>query len=98
MIHLSLLPLISSVLQPWFDDGNIILVTDETPTAFRVHRGVLARHSEMFQGMFDVPQPSAIGNSQTIYGCPVVRMYDLPNELAHLIKALYDGAFVCHIF
>jgi hypothetical protein len=43
---------------PWFEDGNIILVPDsESQIAFKVHRGVLSRHSEVFQSMFDIPQP-----------------------------------------
>ncbi|KAF8644435.1 hypothetical protein AX16_008494 [Volvariella volvacea WC 439] len=75
--------------EPWFDDGNIVLVTSEQPTAFRVHRGVLARHSEVFQGMFEMPQPSM--EMETCEGCQVVWMYDLPSELSNLITALYDG-------
>lgn len=59
--------------------------------AFKVHRGMLARHSEIFQSMFDIPQPAnALG--ETLEGSQVVRMHDLPVELSNLIKALYDGA------
>ncbi|ESK95724.1 hypothetical protein Moror_12453 [Moniliophthora roreri MCA 2997] len=76
---------------PWFEDGNIILITQDPPnTAFRVHRGVLSRHSEVFQGMFELPQPEATSNSAIDY--QVVPMYDLPVELSNLVKALYDGA------
>lgn len=35
-------------IQPWFDDGNIILVTQDTPTAFRLHRGVLVSITSPF--------------------------------------------------
>ena len=46
---------------PWFEDGNIILVPEsESQVAFKVHRGVLSRHSEVFQSMFDIPQPGII--------------------------------------
>ncbi|KAJ7505144.1 hypothetical protein B0H11DRAFT_2154061 [Mycena galericulata] len=78
--------------EPWFEDGNVILATSaESPTAFRVHRSVMARHSEVFESMFLVPQPS---NEivETMDGCQVVRMWDLPLELSNLIIALYDGA------
>ncbi|TFK40674.1 hypothetical protein BDQ12DRAFT_733879 [Crucibulum laeve] len=75
--------------EPWFDDGNIILVTQDAPTAFRLHRGVLARHSEIFQDMFAIPQPSS--EVEMFEGCQVVRMYDNPSELSNLVKALYDG-------
>jgi BTB/POZ domain len=48
----------------WFDDGNIVLVpeseSDESQIAFKVHRGVLSRHSEVFQSMFDIPQPGTM--------------------------------------
>lgn len=81
-------------MQPWFEDGNIILTTEKSPTGFRVHRGVLARHSEIFQGMFEMPQPLDNSNQETIEGCQVIRMYDLPNELSNLVRALYDGACV----
>ncbi len=81
---------------PWFVDGNIILLVEDDDhrllKAFKVHRGVLARQSEVFEAMFDIPQPaSGLDSIDQIDGCPVVRMYDLPNELSDLIKALYDG-------
>ena len=82
---------------PWFEDGNIILLVEDDDhnvlKAFKVHRGVLARQSEVFETMFDIPQPtSSVDAVEQIDGCPVVRMYDHPNELSDLIKALYDGA------
>jgi BTB/POZ domain len=81
---------------PWFEDGNIILMVEDDNRhvlkAFKVHRGVLARQSEVFETMFDIPQPTSSADSvEHIDGCPVIRMYDLPNELSDLIKALYDG-------
>jgi BTB/POZ domain len=84
---------------PWFDDGNIILLVeddDHKPSkAFKVHRGVLARQSEVFEAMFDIPQPTpGVDSIEQVDGCPVVRMYDLPSELSDLIKALYDGVCV----
>ncbi|TFK52477.1 hypothetical protein OE88DRAFT_1627806 [Heliocybe sulcata] len=77
--------------EPWFDDGNIVLLTDPDGIAFKVHRGVLSRHSEIFQSMFQIPQPSDLPLMETLDGCQVVRMYDLPVELSNLIKTLYDG-------
>jgi len=85
---------------PWFEDGNIILLVEDNDQhvlkAFKVHRGVLARQSEVFEAMFDIPQPTtaSVDPIEHIDGCPVVRMYDLPNELSDLIKALYDGVCV----
>ncbi|THH12204.1 hypothetical protein EW146_g7781 [Bondarzewia mesenterica] len=79
---------------PWFDDGNVILLTQTEDSsddvAFKVHRGVLSRQSEIFRTMFEIPQlPSDV---DILDDCPLVRMYDLPNELSCLITALYDGA------
>ncbi|KAF5367816.1 hypothetical protein D9757_010352 [Collybiopsis confluens] len=90
---------------PWFEDGNIILVAKEetpasseaNPIGFRVHKGVLSRHSEVFQGMFELSRPDSILGSVdeaelTRYeGCQVISMYDIPIELSNLVKALYDG-------
>ncbi|KAF9013407.1 hypothetical protein BDQ17DRAFT_1386956 [Cyathus striatus] len=75
---------------PWFEDGNIILMTDElsSRTAFRLHRGVLARHSEIFRDMFTLPPTTEV---ETYDNCQVVYMYDHPVELSILVKALYDG-------
>lgn len=74
---------------PWFDDGNIILLAEDSSVAFKVHRDFLSRHSEVFKSMFELPQPAADGES--LDSCQVVRMYDKPVELSNLIKALYDG-------
>ncbi|KAF9568811.1 hypothetical protein CPC08DRAFT_739622 [Agrocybe pediades] len=77
--------------EPWFEDGNIVLITTrEDSTAFRVHRGVLSRQSEIFNDMFQMPQ-SLTDVTATYEGCLVVNMHDLPSELSNLIKALYDG-------
>lgn len=88
---------------PWFEDGNIVLLVEDdnqTPLrAFKVHRSVLARHSEVFETMLDIPQPTPGMSTmiEHIDGCPVVRMYDHPEELSDLIKALYDGVCVVQL-
>lgn len=40
----------------WFDDGNIILEAESQQ--FRIHRGMLSRHSNTFKDMLNVPQLS----------------------------------------
>ena len=81
--------------EPWFEDGNIIVLTEdvdsEVTVAFKLHRGVLARHSEVFQSMFELPPPDAT-DVEVAEGCQVVRMHDRPTELSALVRALYDGA------
>lgn len=69
----------------WFQDGNIILEAEGTQ--FRVHRGILAKHSTFFKDMFEVPQPS---DEPTVEGCPVVRLTDTAHDVEHLLNALYD--------
>lgn len=80
--------------EPWFADGNIVLFTQDTDAhsgvAFKVHRGVLARHSEIFESMFEMPPPMG-EEVEMAEGCQVVRMHDLPDELSALVRALYDG-------
>lgn len=73
---------------PWFEDGNVVLHAENHEAAFKVHRGLLSRHSEIFQSMFDIPQPPTHDGAEY---CPVVQMYDSAWDLSNLIRALYDG-------
>ncbi len=70
----------------WFADGNIVVVSGHS--AFKVHRGQLERHSEVFKDLFSIPQPAI----QDLYdGCPWVELYDAPADILFLFTALYDG-------
>ena len=71
----------------WFDDGNIILVAGGT--GFRLHKGILSRHSVVFGDMFSFPQSA--DSSEQFDGCPVVYMTDDPLDLGHILSVLYDG-------
>ncbi|TCD68725.1 hypothetical protein EIP91_010009 [Steccherinum ochraceum] len=68
----------------WFEDGNVVLVTQST--AFRVHRGVLTKHSDVFKDMFTVPQPA---NVEMMEGCPVVHLTDTKEDLGRLLTLLF---------
>jgi hypothetical protein len=70
----------------WFSDGNIILVA--SPIAFKVHRGLIQRHSEVFDDLFSLPQPP---EKDIFDGCPWVELYDDPSDLFHFLTAIYDG-------
>lgn len=74
--------------EPWFDDGNLILQAEHN-VCFKVHRGMLARQSEIFKDMLSLSQPAMsdaqVSNEET------VRLYDLPIDLSNLLKAIYDG-------
>lgn len=70
----------------WFADGNMILIARST--AFKVHRGQLERHSEVFRDVFSIPQPAV---QDLLDGCPWVEMHDEPADVLCLLMALYDG-------
>lgn len=72
-------------LDLWFDDGSVILVAQTT--GFRVHRGLLARHSEIFHDMFSMPQPPEV---ETFEGCQVVCLSDDAADVATILGILYD--------
>lgn len=81
---------------PWFEDGNVMLLTDTDvmmPVGFKVHRGALARQSEVFCDMFDIPAPTLndAGLDLQMEGCPVVHVTDHPVLLGQMLRALYDG-------
>ncbi|KAI0652473.1 hypothetical protein C8Q79DRAFT_1005665 [Trametes meyenii] len=73
----------------WFEDGNVVLVLESS--AFRVHRGVLSRHSETFRNLFSIPQPKDVDDIETLDECPVVRLQDSLHDFKHLLQAFYDG-------
>ncbi|KDQ50402.1 hypothetical protein JAAARDRAFT_199963 [Jaapia argillacea MUCL 33604] len=85
----------------WFTDGSIILHAEDS--IFRVHMSQLSRHSAFFRDMFSLPQPVRQGGSNassqaqtgsdgdTFEGCPVLDLHDPADDLANLLKALYDG-------
>ena len=70
----------------WFDDGNVVLVAGSA--AFKVHRGQLERHSEVFRDLFTIPQPP---EQELLDGSPWVELHDAPGDVLYLLKALYDG-------
>ncbi|KAJ6519053.1 hypothetical protein C8R45DRAFT_1117032 [Mycena sanguinolenta] len=70
----------------WFSDGGVVLQAENIQ--FRVHFGVLARHSSVFSDMQELPQPS---DEPTVDGCPVVELQDDPTDVEFLLKALYDS-------
>ncbi|KAH8999159.1 hypothetical protein EDB92DRAFT_1932584 [Lactarius akahatsu] len=67
----------------WFSDGNVTLCAGNF--AFKVHRGQLERHADIFQTMLSIPQPDDTG-------C-IIRLCDSPTDVYHLLRALYDGLY-----
>ena len=81
-------PTVSPCRSPdfWFDDGSVVLHVESTQ--FRVHRSVLSANSEVFRGMFSLPQPTTV-DRDLVDGCPVVRLADKVVDWTHVLKALY---------
>ncbi|KAI0817013.1 hypothetical protein BC628DRAFT_1333857 [Trametes gibbosa] len=75
----------------WFSDGNVVLLAGNV--AFKVHRGQLVRHSDIFHDMFSLPQPASEEGQGLIDGCPWVELHDDPSDVLHLLRALYDGLY-----
>ncbi|KAF7370418.1 BTB domain-containing protein [Mycena sanguinolenta] len=71
----------------WFSDGSVIL--QAANTQFRVHLGVLARHSVIFRRQGLVQS----SDEPTVDGCPIVRLPDDPTDIEYLLKSLYDPTF-----
>ncbi|KAJ7613886.1 hypothetical protein DFH06DRAFT_1344430 [Mycena polygramma] len=72
----------------WFADGNVVIIASSV--AFKVHRGQLRRHSEVFDDLFSIPQPK----DQELYdGSPWVEVYDCPSDVLYFLRALYDGLY-----
>ncbi|KAF8216796.1 hypothetical protein K438DRAFT_1925829 [Mycena galopus ATCC 62051] len=74
--------------ESWFSDGNVVL--QAAKRQFRVHWGVLALHSSVFHDMQGLPQPP---DQPTVDGCPVVELFDDPDDVEYLLKALYIPTF-----
>ncbi|KAF5347630.1 hypothetical protein D9756_010633 [Leucocoprinus leucothites] len=74
----------------WFHDGNVVVIAG--PAAFKVHRGQLERHSEIFLGLFALPQPPSY-DQDIVDGCPSVEFHDSPSDVFYFLSALYDGLY-----
>ncbi|KAJ3515569.1 hypothetical protein NLJ89_g1673 [Agrocybe chaxingu] len=72
----------------WFCDGNIVIVAGRA--AFKVHRGQLERHSEVFSDLFSMPQPK---DQELVDDCGVVELQDCPSDVFYFLSALYDGLY-----
>ncbi|KAF6741453.1 hypothetical protein DFP72DRAFT_944073 [Ephemerocybe angulata] len=69
----------------WFDDGSLVIQAENTQ--FKVHKGVLTRHSSVFADVFAMPHPEG---EPTIEGCPVLQLQDSAEDINNFLLALYD--------
>lgn len=71
----------------WFDDGNVVIASEDM--LFRLHRGIVCHHSQVFRDMFSAPHTGE--STDVVEGCPVVRVSDSGENLASFFTLLYDG-------
>ncbi|KAI0660686.1 hypothetical protein C8Q70DRAFT_68085 [Cubamyces menziesii] len=86
----------------WFDDGNLILTAKNHdvgahPKKFRIHIGILARHSRTFKGFneeafqFASPDSDREEASTTSERCPLVRLDASYHDVKAMLRAIYDS-------
>ncbi|KAI0742090.1 hypothetical protein C8Q80DRAFT_175570 [Daedaleopsis nitida] len=75
----------------WFFDGSLILRVQAT--LFRVHISLLSRKLVFFRDMFAIPQPSE-REEASYNGCPVLDLHDRAEDVANLMKVIYDGPHI----
>ncbi|KAI9061826.1 hypothetical protein FKP32DRAFT_1575208 [Trametes sanguinea] len=75
----------------WFEDGNLVLVAGDTE--FKVYRGPLIAHSPVFKDMLSLPQPEERDrpDSSDTRSCPVIPLYDSPDDLRHVLRVFVPG-------
>ncbi|GJJ09970.1 hypothetical protein Clacol_004195 [Clathrus columnatus] len=74
----------------YMSDGTMVLLANST--LFRVYPGLLAKHSNVFEGLTESGQ--FLPNDAEVYdGCPLVRLQDDPEEVACFLKATMG---LCH--
>lgn len=69
----------------WLYDGSIVLSVGSH--LFRVHKTILANHSEVFSDLFTIPQPEQ--GEDMIEGCRIVRLHDDEKDFVDLLNAIY---------
>ncbi|PIL33297.1 hypothetical protein GSI_04747 [Ganoderma sinense ZZ0214-1] len=75
----------------WLPDGNIVVTAQKV--AFRIHKSVLALHSEVFRDLFVVSSSASTASDpmEMIDDCPVVKLPDNSIDLRHLFLVLCCG-------
>lgn len=76
----------------WYDDGNVVIQAENI--VFRVFRGILASNSAVFADMFSVPQPTNVTGPDVYDSCPLIQIYDTPEDARHFLKAIHDAGLV----
>jgi len=97
----------------WIPDGNIVLCGKPSPNCddmnneypadvviqvlFCVHKSTLARQSQVFKDMLELPSEH-FSTSDSFEGLPLVILEDSASDLDRLLNLLYDPWFVIQQF
>ncbi|KAF9558725.1 hypothetical protein CPC08DRAFT_751318 [Agrocybe pediades] len=74
----------------WFNDGNVVLQAEKK--LFRVHKTVLALHSDFFSDMFSLPEPQDDASQPTCdEGCPLIFLSDSATDVTCLLSSIYEN-------
>ncbi|KAJ7081798.1 hypothetical protein B0H15DRAFT_445818 [Mycena belliarum] len=69
----------------WHRDGSVVLQAGNKQ--FRVHWGLLSRHSAFFRDLEGLPQPP---DQPSVEGCPVIELSDTAEDVECVLETLYD--------
>ncbi|GJJ09972.1 hypothetical protein Clacol_004197 [Clathrus columnatus] len=72
----------------YLPDGTIVLLADTT--VFRVYGGLLAKRSDVFQGLMESSQYLP-ADGEVYDGCPLVQLQDDAKDVAHFLNATMGG-------
>ena len=73
----------------WYSDGNIVIIAANR-VAFRVHKGILAQRSEVFNDMFSLLHADT-AITKTFDRCPVIEVDDAPKDIRRFLLVIYCG-------
>lgn len=71
----------------WFDDGSVVVAAKGK--AFKVHRSILTRRSEVFKELLSDAAVAQL--TETLEGCPILRVEDDGDDIEELFEIIYDG-------
>jgi hypothetical protein len=81
----------SDSVDVWFDDGNLIVRTDEK--SFRIYCGILVCASSVFRDIIALAKKNS---DESIEGCPAVRVSDAAADMSFFLMSLHDPEYVYH--
>lgn len=75
---------------PWFEDGNIIILSGDGETAFKSYMGVLTLESAWFEERLGQLSDDSV---EVVDGCALVPMEpkDSAQDLSYFLQAMHNG-------